>query len=205
LVEQEASVAAVNRFDVRASRLAACALVAGLALTGCSAGQVSQSANQQPAVNGTVDTVGDIALRNVFLRAAQTTDYVQPGTDVELIFAAANNSADVPDKLVSVTSDVGTVTLSGDTVVPASGLLLVGTPDGQDALASVEREDEVTAQVALTEPISNGLTYDFTFTFERAGASTFAVPISAGEVARRDGEPRVSTGGAGEHDTSGGH
>lgn len=190
---------AVNRSNVRASRLAAGALIAGLALTGCSAGQVSQSANQEPAVNGTVDTVGDIALRNVFLRAPQTTDYVQPGTDVELIFAAANYSADVDDTLVSITSDVGTVTLTGDAEIPASGLLLVGDPDGHDALGSVEREDEVQAQVTLTEPISNGLTYDFTFTFERAGATTFTVPISAGEVARRDGEPVVGGG----HDTGG--
>lgn len=185
---------AVNRSNVRAARLAAGALIAGLALTGCSAGQVSQSANQEPAVNGTVGTVGDIALRNVFLRAPQTTDYVQPGTDAELIFAAANNSADVDDKLVSVTSDVGTVTLTGDGEIPASGLLLVGDPDGHDALGTIEREDDVDAQVTLTEPISNGLMYDFTFTFERAGSTTVAVPISAGEVARRDGEPVVGGG-----------
>lgn len=194
----------MNRFDVRAPRLAACALVAGLALTGCSAGQVSQSANQEPAVNGTVDTVGNIALRNVFLRAPQTSDYVQPGTEVELIFAAANDSADVPDKLVSITSDVGTVTLTGDSVIPASGVLHVGEPDGHDALASIERVDEVRADVELTEPISNGLTYDFTFTFERAGATTFTVPISAGEVPRRDGEPVVESAGGG-HGEAGGH
>lgn len=196
---------AVNRSNVRASRLAAAALAAGLALTGCSAGQVSQSANQEPAVNGTVDTVGNIALRNVFLRAPQTSDYVQPGTDVELIFVAANNSADVPDKLLSVTSDVGTVTLTGDAEVPASGVLHVGKPDNHDALGTVEREDEVQAEVALTAPISNGLAYDFTFTFERAGATTFAVPISAGEVPRRDGEPVVGGSGGGHGESGGGH
>ncbi len=193
----------MNRFDVRAPRLAAFALVAGLALAGCGAGQVSQSASQQPAVNGTVDTVGNIALRNVFLHAAQTSDYVQPGTEVELIFTAANDSPDVPDKLISVTSDVGTVTLTGDSAIPASGVLHVGAPDGHDALASVERADEVRADVELTEPISNGLTYDFTFTFERAGATTFAVPISAGEAARRDGKPVVES--AGGHGEAGGH
>lgn len=196
---------AVNRSNVRASRLAAGALIAGLALTGCSAGQVSQSANQEPAVNGTVENVGDIALRNVFLRAPQTSDYVQPGTEAELIFAAANNSADVDDKLVSITSDIGTVTLTGDGEIPANGVLIVGDPDGHDALGSVEREDDVQAQVTLTEPISNGLTYDFTFTFERAGATTFTVPISAGEVARRDGEPVVGGGHGGGHGAGGGH
>lgn len=193
---------AVNRSNVRASRLAAGALIAGLALSGCSSGQISQTANQEPAVNGTVDTIGNIALRNVFLRAPQTSDYVEPGSDVELIFAAANSSPDVADKLVSITSDVGTVTVSGDARIPASGVLLVGDPDGVDALGSLERDDSATATVALTEPISNGLTYDFTFTFEKAGTTTFTVPISAGEVPRRDGEP-VSGGSGGGHDTGG--
>ncbi len=197
------SAVSKNRFNTRASRLAVAALVAGFALAGCSSGQISQSANQEPAVNGTVDTVGDIALRNIFLRAPQTADYVQPGTDVELIFAAANNSADVADKLVSVTSDIGTVTLSGDTEVPANGLLLVGNPDGHDALATVEREDEAEARVALTEPISNGLMYDFTFNFERAGATTVAVPISAGETPRRDGVTPPARDADGGH--GGGH
>ena len=64
--------------------LAACGLTAVLALSGCSAGQISQSASQQPAVNGTLTWVGDptsgIALRNLHLRAAQTSDYVEPGS-----------------------------------------------------------------------------------------------------------------------------
>ena len=196
---------AVKRFDVRASRLAAGALVAGVALTGCSAGQVSQSANQQPAVNGTVDNVGEIALRNVFLRAPQTTDYVQPGSEVELLFAAANDSTDVADELVSVTSDIGTVALSGDTVVPAGGILLVGTPDDPMELAATERGDEAEATVTLSEPITNGLTYEFTFNFANAGSTTFPVPISAGEVARRDGEPNANMGPVGGHGEGGGH
>ncbi len=48
-------------------------------------------------------------MRNAHLRANQTTDYVQPGSDVELMFLASNGSPDVNDKLVSITSDIGTV------------------------------------------------------------------------------------------------
>jgi hypothetical protein len=36
------------------------------------------------------------------------------------------------------------------------------------------------AEVTLTKPITNGLTYDFTFNFEKAGQTTVAVPLSAG-------------------------
>lgn len=35
--------------------------------------------------------------------------------------------------------------------------------------------------VTLAEPITNGLTYDFTFTFEKAGRATIAVPVAAGD------------------------
>jgi copper(I)-binding protein len=188
--EQEACV---NRF-----KLAACGVAAAVALSGCGAGQVSQTATQEPAVNGTLATVGPIALRNVHLRAAQTTDYVEPGRDAELLFVAVNNSPDVNDKLVSVTSDIGTVSLSGDTSVPANGVLVVGEPDGQIApLESAEKAEAVEAKIALTKPITNGLTYKLTFDFEKAGETTVQVPISAGEQPRR--EQAVETGDTGGH------
>ena len=81
--------------------MAACALAASAAIAGCSAGQISQTATQQAAVNGTSATVWPITLRNVHLRAPQTADYVQPGSDAELLFVASNESPDTADKLVS--------------------------------------------------------------------------------------------------------
>jgi copper(I)-binding protein len=188
--EQEACV---NRF-----KLAACGLAAAVSFTGCSAGQVSQTATQEPAVNGTSATAGEISLRNIHLRATQTTDYVQPGREVELLFTAVNNSPDVNDKLVAITSDVGTVTLTGDTTVPASGVLVVGTPDGQTTpLETVEAAEAAEASVALSKPITNGLTYNFTFEFERNDKTTVTVPISAGEAPRR--EAVVEAGDTGGH------
>ncbi len=60
--------------------------------------------------------------------------------------------------------------MSGDTALPANGVLVVGEPDGQIApLESAETADAAKAKVALSKPITNGLTYDFTFTFEKAG------------------------------------
>jgi copper(I)-binding protein len=188
----------VNRFRSRTSAvavgLASCGLAATVALTGCSAGQVAQTATQAPAVNGTGATVGDITLRNIHLRAAQSTDFIQPGRNVELVFVAANGSPDTTDKLVSITSDVGTVTLTGDTTVPAGGVLIVGKPEGQAApLEAAETAKVAQATVALAKPITNGLTYDFTFAFQRAGQTTVPVPISAGETARH--EEQADTGG----------
>lgn len=179
-------------------KLAACGLAAAIALTGCSAGQVSQTATQQAAVNGSSVNVGNMQVRNVHIRADQNSDYVQPGRDAELIFQVANVSPDTGDKLVSVTTDIGTVSVSGDTSVPAGGTLIVGTPDGQTTpLDMVEAADAAKATLALTKPISNGLTYNFTFRFEKAGEATVVVPISAGEAPRRD--PVQDTGNAGGH------
>ncbi len=168
------------------SGLAACGLVAAMAFTGCGSGQISQMTTQEPAINGTNASVGAIMLRNVHLRAEQESDAVEPGTEVELLFVAANNSPDTEDKLVSVTSEVGEVSLTGDGTVPAGGVLIVGTPDGQDEVTEVEAADVETAEVTLTKPISNGLLYPFTFTFEKAGEIKVDVPISAGDAPRRD-------------------
>lgn len=180
-------------------KLAACGLAAAVALVGCSSGQVSQMTTQEPAVNGTSANLGPIALRNVHLRAEQVTDFVRPGKEVELIFQASNASPEEADKLESITSDVGTVTLTGDTTLPAAGVLTVGAPDGQiTPLESVEAAEAAEATVELTKPITNGLTYDFTFTFEKAGETTVRVPISAGETPRR-GDAAEAGGHGGGH------
>lgn len=167
--------------------LAAAGLVVATAIAGCGAGQVSQVATQEPAVNGTAGSIGPIALRNVHIQASSTGDALEPGSDVDLILAAANNSPDVNDRLVGITSNVGTVTLTGNTAVPANGLLMVGVPDGATELSEVEAADGADASVALTKPIRNGLTYEFTFKFEKAGEKTLAVPISAGDAPRQEG------------------
>jgi hypothetical protein len=187
----------MDRFKPRASAIAA-GLAAAVALSGCGAGQVSQTASQEPGVNGTSANVGQIALRNIHLRATQSTDYVQPGRDVELLFVAVNNSPDVNDKLVSITSEVGRVSLSGDTSIPANDVLVVGKADGQpEPLENAGLAKGAEAKVALTKPITNGFTYKFVFDFEKAADATVAVPISAGETPRRGAA--VEAGDTGGH------
>ncbi|CAN3131083.1 hypothetical protein ACNUDN_24435 [Mycobacterium sp. smrl_JER01] len=196
----------MNPFNRRSSvvtALATCGAAMAVVVSGCSAGQVSQTATQEAAINGTAGNVGDIALRNIHLRASQTTDYVQPGTEVDLIFVAVNNSADRPDRIVSITSDIGEVTMTGASDIPVNGSLMFGTPDGQiQALQEVEPVDAAEATVALSEPITNGLTYDFTFAFQNGGETTVAVPVSAGEEPRRDWPLGDGSGG---HSSGGGH
>ena len=194
----------MNRFTARASTvtsgLAIGGLVAAAALTGCSAGQQAQTAAMEPGVNGTSRTVKNIALRDVQIRAVQTTDALRPGRTVDLLFVAVNQSPDVNDTLLNVTSDVGQVSVTGPKAVPAAAVLIVGTPESEHASPMGESGSagSTKASVTLTKGISNGLTYDFTFRFDKAGEITVPVPISAGVNA-----PRLEQAGPAE--SGGGH
>ena len=161
--------------------LAGLAAVVAALLSGCGAGQISQMATQEPAVNGNRLTIHNVALRDIRVQAVQTGDFLQPGRPVDLVLVAVNQSPDVADRLVGITTDIGTVTLYGDTLLPAGGMLFIGTPDGQYvAPGPIDSSTAAKAAVSLTKPISNGLLYNFTFNFEKAGQASVQVPISAG-------------------------
>ena len=176
------------RLPALTARIAVVGLVALIAalLSGCGAGQISQMATQEPAVNGNKVTINNVALRDIRMQAVQTGDFLQPGRTVDLVLVAVNQSPDVADRLVGITSDIGAVTLSGDARLPAGGMLFIGTPEGQNvAPGPLDSNNAVKATVALAKPITNGLAYNFTFNFEKAGQASVMVPISAGLAPER--------------------
>lgn len=182
--EHRDSTARSNRRFTRVAVLAASGLIGVAALAGCSAGQLSQTASQESAVDGTHGGVKNVALRNVRLQAQQKSDFLRPGTTVDLVLVVINQSQDVADKLVGVKSDIGKVTISGNAALPPGGTLIVGTPKDQNAKAldAVQPAETVKATVALDKPITNGPNYNITFDFEKAGSVSLAVPISAPDV-----------------------
>ncbi len=98
-----------------------------------------------------------------------------------------NQSPDITDKLVGITTDIGKVTVTGDPTLPASGVLFFGGQNGQTKRSdqAVESGDTLKATIALSKPITNGPNYDVTFDFEKAGSVSVAVPISAPESSQR--------------------
>lgn len=176
----------MNRFKIRLPALATQVVIGLVALiapvlSGCSAGQISQMSTQEPAVNGNKVTFNNVALRDIRMQAVQTGDFLQPGRTVELVLVAVNQSPDIADRLVGMTSDIGTVTVSGDAQLPAGGMLFIGAPEGQRvAPGPIDSNNAAKATVTLAKPITNGLTYNFTFNFEKAGQASVMVPISAG-------------------------
>jgi hypothetical protein len=186
----------VNRFDNRVSGsrrsaklavLASGAVIGAVAISGCGAGQIAQTAMQQSAVDGNQATVKNVALRNVHIQALQTGDFLRPGSTVDLVLVAVNQSPDINDRLLGITTDIGKVTVTGDPDLPASGVLFFGGQNGETKKSDrpLEAGDTVKATIALSKPITNGPNYDVTFNFEKAGSVSLAVPISAPESSQR--------------------
>lgn len=171
-----------NRLSARVAGPAAAGLVAMAALAGCSSGQIAETSGEPAAVNGTATAFNNVALRNVYIRADQTSDFLRPGKTVDLVLVAVNDSPDVADRLVGITTDIGTVTVGGDARLPAGGVLFVGTPSGDNVkqVKTIEAANAARATISLAKPITNGFTYPITFDFEKAGSATLGVPISAG-------------------------
>lgn len=180
----------MNRFVTRLSAVTA-SLGAAVVLAGCGTGQISQTANQEPAVNGTGGLLKALSLRNVQIQAEQDGESIPAGHTANLVFVISNQSPDTADELTGVTTDIGKVTvrLPGPATLPPGGLVSAVAPDQLDktlALRDVEKATVTTASLALSQPIRNGLTYPVTFHFKESGEVALSVPIAAPPKARPD-------------------
>ncbi|MFC4377042.1 hypothetical protein ACFO5K_23445 [Nocardia halotolerans] len=92
--------------------VAALAAAAGLALTGCSAGQHTQTSSQAPAINGNNADIGAIALRNVHIVYPESADGHGKGGKAALALTIVNSSETVTDELTSVSTDLGPITIT---------------------------------------------------------------------------------------------
>ena len=111
----------MNRSTSR-SVLAGLVVAGGLALSACASGQVAQTAQMSPTVDGQLAQVGSLAIRNVALDYPAGGAY-ERGSDARLRMVVVNGGV-APDSLVSVSSPVATdVTISarGSAEVTGSG------------------------------------------------------------------------------------
>lgn len=154
-------------------------VIASVALTGCGAGQVTQTSTQQAAVNGASGDVGDgIALRDVWIPFPPGGKAEYPVGSKVPVLATVVNDGRSPDELLSVTSPVaGQVVVAGDTRVPP-GRNVVSTSDRTDPRSPLISG---TMQIVLTttQPVRTGLDVPVTFRFREAGEVTLPVPMAA--------------------------
>lgn len=172
------------------STAARCALTfvaagSALALTACGAGQISQTANQVPAVNGTAATEGNVAVRDVSV-------VVTPDNDVALKFTAANledKGAEIA--LDGVTVDGKDVTLNGDAKIQPGCNLVADYSDAIDELkkgGDATCNNYVATELSETSDIHLGGNAEVEFTFDSGNvtlnASVVAYTPTAGEYHR---------------------
>jgi copper(I)-binding protein len=190
-------------------------LLGPLALSACSAGQVTQTATQDRDKSGPQTRHGNITLRAVTLEYPQSGRY-DAGDDVELR-AAIINTSDEPDRLTSIESDdfEGVRAIGGDAgpVAASSGL-------GSDVDVEIPRDETVflggdgptVLLENLTEDLTAGQSIQLTMTFEQAGEMTVQALVDnpEEEIARGEafdyhqeeqegeGDEREASSGAGE-------
>jgi copper(I)-binding protein len=99
-----------------------------LGIVGCSSGQVAQTAEMEPAVNGNSGQVGTIALRDVQVAFPESGEPYKAGEDAPLQLSIVNTGGQ-DDELVGVTSPAGEVELIGNPAIPAGTTLQVVLPD----------------------------------------------------------------------------
>lgn len=94
--------------------VAALAAGAALMLSGCSAGQISQTATQVAAVNGNHADIDQISLRNVHIVfPAAGTEYTNAkGGKAIIALSVINNGETVTEELTSISTDLGTVKIT---------------------------------------------------------------------------------------------
>lgn len=145
---------------------AAAALTLGLLVSGCAAGQISQTADEVAAIDGANGGVGDITVRNVEMVTADTGGYAK-GADAALQLKISNQGLSA-DTLTQVNSPAATsVEVNGPVQVPAQSLLSIGA----QAPITVTLKN-------LTDAVSYGQSVPVTFSFAAAGPITVQVPIA---------------------------
>ena len=141
-------------------------LLSPVALSACSAGQVTQTATQERDKTGAQAQVGDITLRQVQLAYPSGGTY-EEGDDAELIVSIVN-SGEEPDTLTGIDGDgFSDAEISDDEIeIPSDTTVFVGEGD-----FSVTLND-------LSESLTTGQIIALTFTFEDAGE--LDVPVTVG-------------------------
>lgn len=210
-----ASPVASTRRRRRLVPVAALAAGAAIILSGCSAGQVSQTADQVAAINGNTADAGAISLRNVHIVYPDSgPGNHTAGGRAALALSIVNTGETVADELTAVTTDLGTVKITpanGDKIeISPSETVVVSTPSaGVETHTTGETVDTEAGEIetatieitGLTQNITPGLTYNVSFDFKENGTVEVEVPVDAGtDTPRLESElSKSTTGPAGGH------
>jgi periplasmic copper chaperone A len=138
---------------------------AALALSGCAAGQYSQTADQVAAIDGANGTIGDITVLNARLAPTAREKY-PTGSDARLLLWISNDGLN-PDTLSSVsTSAASSVEIAGPAILPGQTLADFATENGTEVTVTDFLQDQY-----------YGVSIPVTFSFANAGTLSLNIPI----------------------------
>jgi periplasmic copper chaperone A len=171
-------------------------LTTALSTAGCATGQHAATAEETPAIDAAIGTVGSIALRGVAILAPDTgaTSYPQ-GSNAAMTLVIVNTSTR-PDTLSSISSPAATswVLLDGNTtllpVAPSNGATSTGPPvvgavppqavtipPGRSVSFALPTSTQSLFLTGLKQQLYTASSVPVTFTFQSAGAITITVPV----------------------------
>jgi copper(I)-binding protein len=161
-------------------------LLSPLALSACSAGQVTQTASQERDKVGAMAQVGDITVRAVELVSPRAGSY-EAGDDAEMTLAIVN-SGEEADTLVGVDGEgFGDVEIrTAATGGSAAGSDEIEIPT--DTTVFVDGDDASITLTDLDEPLTVGQYLELTLSFENAGDVTVPVTVANPEEEQERGE-----------------
>ncbi|MDQ4038911.1 MAG: hypothetical protein M3313_11335 [Actinomycetota bacterium] len=186
--------------------LGSLALATIAALTGCSAGQVTQTSSQVATIQGAQADVGDLGLRDIRILYPSGGTYAE-GSTAELALVVTNQGLS-EDTLIEVTGEFfESAILPSDDPTPssttASTATPTATPSGEEpaqagdaapvpaqGILQFGTSETPTIQLTdLTEEISVAEILTITFVFEQAGEVTVEVPVAnpTREIDREEG------------------
>lgn len=131
-----------------------------LGVVGCGAGQVAQTAEMEPAVNGNMAEVGNLLLRDVVVAFPEDGEAYKAGDDAPLLLTIANIGTE-DDELVGVTSPAGKVEITGEARIPAQHALQVVLPEenpGASSSSSSKSSESSESSASSESSVTSGTT-----------------------------------------------
>lgn len=143
----------------------ALAMAAAAALTGCAAGQISQTADQVSAIDGANGSVGNLSILNAQL-AKPSGEAIAAGGNGRLTLWISNQGVE-SDSLTGITTPYASaVDISGKSEIPGQTLADLASDTG----TTVVVQD-------FTQQVVSGQSVPMTFSFAKAGSVQLNVPI----------------------------
>ena len=156
-------------------------LLSPVALSACSAGQVTQTATQERDKTGAQAQVGDISIREAKLAPADDGGY-QSGDNAQLQVGLVNGGSSA-DTLVSVDGEGFTSAEIANTAARISSTSTEPTdrieiPAGSSVFVGQDSSDYEITLSGLDESLTTGQYIKVTFSFEKAGEVTLPITVA---------------------------